>query len=224
MRRSASGSRPAASASASRRWRATCRSSASHYEFDYGGRLEVTRRLDTRTGINANVEVVEQNYDEPAFAAGPIGGGGRDGTRVDGTIGVSRRLTARQTIAFDVGYEDKDADYRPYAYQGAHASVAYSALLGRGSYLSLVGSVRDYRYKAADLLFTTVRRHDVRSFARFALGAPLSAFTTSGATADFREHLILEGAVSYTRRDAKLPYLDYDSVGAETRLIYRFGS
>ncbi len=196
----------------------------SHYEFDYGGRVEVTRRIDTRTGINASVEVVEQNYDEPVFAAGPIGGGGRDGTRVDGTIGVSRRLTARQTIAFDVGYEDKDADYRPYAYQGAHASLAYSALLGRGSYLSLAGSVRDYRYKAPDLLFTTVRRHDVRSFARFALGAPLSAFTTSGATADFREHLILEGAVSYTRRDAKLPYLDYDSVGAETRLIYRFGS
>ena len=64
----------------------------------------------------------------------------------------------------------------------------------------------------------------MRSFARIAIGAPFSAFTTSGATNDFREHLILEGALSYTRRDAKFPYLDYDSVGAETRLIYRFGS
>ncbi|QXQ06880.1 hypothetical protein KX816_02095 [Sphingosinicellaceae bacterium] len=97
-------------------------------------------------------------------------------------------------------------------------------MLGRGSYFSLVGSVRDYRYKAPDLLFTTVKRHDVRSFARLALGAPLSAFTTAGSTADFRERLLLEGALSYTRRDAREPYLDYDSVGAETRLIYRFGS
>ncbi len=194
------------------------------YEFDYGGRVEVTRRLDTRSAINANVEVVDQSYDEPAFAVNPLNGNARDGVRVDGTIGISHRLTARQTIAFDVGFEDKDAGYRPYAYSGPHATLAYSALLGRGSYLSVVGSVRDYRYKAPDLLFTTVRRNDVRSFARFALGAPLSAFTASGSTADFREHLILEGALSYTRRDAKFPYLDYDSVGAETRLIYRFGS
>ena len=195
-----------------------------HYEFEYGGRVELTRRLDTRTGLSASVEVTDQNYDEPSFAQNPAGDNGRDGTRVDGTIGVVTRLTARQTLAFDIGYENKDADYRPYAYAGPHATLAYSALLGRGSYLSLVGSVRDYRYKAPDLSITTVRRHDVRSFARFAIGAPFSAFTASGSTNDFREHLILEGALSYTRRDARQPYLDYDSVGAETRLIYRFGS
>lgn len=195
-----------------------------HYEFDYGGRVELTRRLGARTGLNASVEVVDQSYDEPSFAQNPAGNDGRDGVRVDGSVGITTRLTARQTIAFDFGYEDKDANYRPYSYGGPHATLAYSALLGRGSYLSLVGSVRDYRYKAPDVSFTTVRRHDVRSFARLAIGAPFSAFTASGATNDFREHLILEGALSYTRRDARQPYLDYDSVGAETRLIYRFGS
>jgi len=195
-----------------------------HYEFDYGGRVEVSRRLGTRSSIDANIEVVQQNYDEPGFAVVPFFGNGRDGTRIDGTIGFTTRLTARQTLSFNVGYEDKDADYLPFAYRGAHASFAYSALLGRGSYLSLVGSVRDYRYRRPDLLFTTVKRHDTRTFARVALGGPLSAFTAAGSTADFRERLILEGALSYTRRDAKAPYLDYDSVGAETRLIYRFGS
>ena len=195
-----------------------------HYEFDYGGRLELSHRLGTRSSLNGRLEVVDQNYDEPSFALDPLGGDGRDGTRITGSVGFSTRLTARQTIGFDIGYEDKDADYRPFAYRGAFASAAYSALLGRGSYFSLTGSVRDYRYRAPDLLFTTVKRHDVRSFARLALGGPLSAFTADGATADFREHLLIEGALSYTRRDAKLPYLDYDSVGAETRLIYRFGS
>ncbi len=195
-----------------------------HYEFDYGGRLELSYRFDTRTSLNASVEVVDQDYDDPSFAIDLLGGNGRDGTRVDGSIGLTTRLTARQTLGFSIGYEDKDAAYRPYAYHGFHASFAYSALLGRGSYLSLAGSVRDYRYRAADLLITPVRRHDTRTFARFALGAPFSAFTADGATADFRERLILEGALSYTRRDARQPYLDYDSVGAETRLIYRFGS
>ena len=196
----------------------------SHYETDYGGRLEVTRKLNPRTGLNAALEVVQQNYNEPDFAVDPQGNQGRDGARIDGEVGFVTRLTARQTFAFNIGYEDKDASYRPFAYHGAFASVAYSALLGRGSYLSFAGQVRDYRYKAADLLITPVVRHDVRSFARLALGGPLSAFTASGSTADFREHLILEGAISYTRRDARAPYLDYDSFGAETRLIYRFGS
>lgn len=194
-----------------------------HYEFDYGGRIDVTRRIGTRIAVNATLEVVDQDYEEPGFALTPAFGDGRDGTRIDGSIGVSARLTARQTLAINIGYEDKDAAYLPFAYRGPHVSAAYSALLGRGAYASLTGVVRRYNYRAADLLIAPVRRRDTRSFARFALGAPLSAFTASGITSDFRERLLLEGALSYTRRDARAPFLDYDSVGAETRLIYRFG-
>jgi len=193
-----------------------------HYEFDYGARLELTRRLGTRTALNATLEVVDQDYDEPGTALAGLGDG-RDGMRIDGSIGISTRLTARQTLSFEVGYDDKDADYRPFAYNGPHASAAYAALLGRGGYASLSAQVRRYNYRAADLLVSPVRRRDTRSFFRAALGAPLSAFSASGVTSDFRERLLLEGAINYTRRDARLPYLDYDSFGAETRLIYRFG-
>ena len=194
-----------------------------HYEFDYGARAELTRRLGTRTALNATLEVVEQDYDEPGIALAGLGDG-RDGTRIDGSIGVATRLTARQTLSFDVGYEDKDADHLPFAYRGPHASAAYAALLGRGGYASLSAQVRRYNYRAADLTISPVRRRDTRSFFRAVLGAPLSAFSASGVTNDFRERLLLEGAISYIRRDARLPFLDYDSFGAETRLIYRFGS
>ena len=194
-----------------------------HYEFDYGGRVELTRRVNPRLALNASLEVVDQKYDEPVGSIAPTTGDGRDGTRIDGTVGLTTRLTARQTFAFEIGYEDKDADYEPFAYHGPHAYAAYSALLGRGSYTSLAASVRRYIYDSPDPLFTSVKRKDTRTFVRLALGAPLSAFTASGSTADFRERLRLEGALSYTRRDSRTPYLDYDSVGAETRLIYRFG-
>lgn len=193
-----------------------------HYQFDYGGRVELSRRLGTRTALSATLEVVDQDYDVAGFAL-PGLGDGRDGTRIDGSIGFSTRLTARQTLSLEVGYDDKDADYRPFAYSGPHASAAYAALLGRGGYASLSAQVRRYNYRAADLLVSPVRRRDTRSFFRAALGAPLSAFTASGVTSDFRERLLIEGAVNYNRRDARLPYLDYDSFGAETRLIYRFG-
>lgn len=192
------------------------------YQFDYGGRVELSRRLGTRTTLNATLEVVDQDYDEAGFAL-PGLGDGRDGTRIDGSIGLSTRLTARQTLSFNIGYDDKDADYLPFAYRGPHASAAYGALLGRGGYASLSAQVRRFNYRAADLLVSPVRRRDTRSFFRAALGAPLSAFTASGVTSDFRERLLLEGAVSYNRRDSRAPYLDYDSFGAETRLIYRFG-
>ena len=65
---------------------------------------------------------------------------------------------------------------------------------------------------------------DTRSFARMALGAPISAFTTSGVTGDYREKLRLEGAINYSRQDTTAPYVDYDSVGGELRLIWRFGN
>lgn len=193
-----------------------------HYQFDYGGRIELRRRLGSRTAINASLEVVDQDYDDVGFGL-PGLGDGRDGVRIDGSIGISTRLTARQTLSLDIGYDDKDADYRPFAYRGAYASAAYAALLGRGGYASLSAQVRRFNYRAADLLVSPVRRRDTRSFFRAALGAPLSAFTVSGVTSDFRERLLLEGAISYNRRDSRAPYLDYDSFGAETRLIYRFG-
>ena len=67
-------------------------------------------------------------------------------------------------------------------------------------------------------------RDDVRTHARLALGAPLSAFTARGATGDVRERVTLEGALNYSSRESSSPLSDYDGWGAELRLIWRFGA
>ena len=193
------------------------------YLTEYGGRAEISRRAGTRTSIGATTEVVQQDYaasslDVLAPVADP-----RTGRRIEGALSVTHRLDARHSLSAQIGYEDKQANYKPFGYAGPYVFAAYGAQLGRGSYFSLAGTARRQKYDGVDPIFSAIERRDLRSFARAALGAPLSAFTTRGVTGDFRERLRLEGAVSYSRQDTREPYVDFDSVGAELRLIWRFG-
>ena len=71
--------------------------------------------------------------------------------------------------------------------------------------------------------FEPTRREDQRTYARAALGAPISAFSREGATGDIREDLKIEGAVNYTGRETEPPLADFEGWGAELRLIWRFG-
>ena len=56
-----------------------------------------------------------------------------------------------------------------------------------------------------------------------ALGAPLSSFWPQKATGDYRENIILEGAMSYEERTSKGPIAAYNDLGFEARLIWKFG-
>lgn len=193
------------------------------YLTEYGGRAEISRRAGAQTSFGASVEAVHQDYaasslDVLAPVANP-----RTGRRVDGAVSVTHRLTARQTLSGQIGYEDKQANYKPFGYNGPYIFAAYSAQLGRGSSFSLAATARRLNYDAVDPIFSAITRKDTRSFVRAALGAPLSAFSAKGVTGDIRERLRLEGAISYSRSDTREPYVDFDSVGAELRLLWRFG-
>ncbi len=194
------------------------------YLTEYGGRLDLTRRAGAKTSLGASLEVTQQDYATTSLEVLLTTPKPRSGRRIDGALSLTHRLTVRQTISAQLGYEDKAANYQPFANHGPYMFVAYLAQIGRGSYLNLAGTLRKVDYKAPDPIFTgATTRRDTRGFVRAALGAPLSAFTTKGVTGDFRERLRLEGAVSYSRQDTRAPYVDFDSVGAELRLIYRFG-
>lgn len=192
------------------------------YLDEWGGRIETTTPLSPRTALIGSLEVVDQGFSEADTIIGLPQAEGRDGVRLDVGLGLSHRLTARQTIGVEAGWEDKDAELASLAYAGPRLYAAYMALLGRGAYASLSAMLRFLDYDAVDPL-TGVERKDSRVYVRGALGAPFSAFTASGATGDFREALRLEGSLNYALREARAPYLDYDSVGAEVRMIYRFG-
>ncbi|HEX4861424.1 MAG TPA: hypothetical protein VFV07_09320, partial [Rhizomicrobium sp.] len=177
---------------------------------EYGGRGELSVRLDTATTLSASGEAVWQDYNEPLIGA--LNAGAR--YSVQG--GVTYRIDSHATIAATGGYETHVASYKPFGYDAPFAGLNFHDLLGSGVYLDVQGDMRWVGYRAKDTLFLfNTKRYDTDVFARAAVGVPLSAFSAEGATADGLENFALEGSVNYAKRNRSFPLADYDGFGGE---------
>lgn len=200
------------------------------YMREVGVKAQTRWRLSTATTVSVSGEAVSQTFDEPAvdaLALALVIGGTRDGWRYDLNLGVTHRLDARSSLGISVGWQDKQADYEPFGYSGPSVRGRYDFGTRRGQYLAISGGIQWLDYDAPDpvfLGFATPAREDVRSWGRVAVGAPFAAFTEAGATGDWRQDVVIEGALTYGARDSLAPLADYDSWGAEMRLIWRFGA
>lgn len=198
------------------------------YMHEVGVKAQARWRTSNATALSVSGEAVSQTFDEPAVdALALLIGGDRDGWRYDFNVGVTHRLGARGSIGVSAGWQDKQAGYEPFAYSGPGVQARYDRSARRGQYLAISGGVQWLDYDAPDLVFiglTAAAREDIRSWARIAVGAPISALTKVGATGDWRQDVGIEGALTYNARDSLAPLADYDSWGAELRLTWRFGA
>ncbi len=199
----------------------------SPYLTEYGAHLQQDWHPNPATTLSLSVEAAKQDFREPPvdFWA-PYIGGSHDGWRGDVQAGISYRLDAQQTIGGVASYEYKLASYGPFSYQAPGIEGYYHRLLGRGAYLDVMGDVRWVNYRKVDTFFlypATKKRSDTDAFLRTAIGVPLSAFSSNGATGDEWENIVLEGSVTYTSRNTIFPLADYDSSGLMLRLVWRFG-
>ena len=201
-----------------------------HYMDEVGVKGQARWRTSPATTFSLSGEAVSQTFDEPAVDAlvqTLVIPGDRDGWRYDVTLGLAHRLDARSTVGVSAGWQDKQADYEPFGYSGPSVQARYDTATRRGQYLAISGGVQWLEYDAPDPVFIgpgSAAREDVRSWARVAVGAPISAFTASGATGDWRQDVGIEGALTYGARNSESPLADYDSLGAELRLTWRFGA
>ena len=196
------------------------------YLTEFGGQGQFSWQPTTSSALTGAFEVVDQSYHEPSVdALKPfLLHGTHDGIRYNMSVGGFYRFDAFSSLALNVGYEGDDAGYRPFSYDSAFLNGNFHALLGRGAYLDATGDLSYVKYRARDFVFLFGRqREDLRTDARLALGAPLSAFSEEGATGDCRENLIVEGAVSFADRTTRLPLAPFHSLGGELRLIWKFG-
>lgn len=198
------------------------------YMREVGARAQARWRTGPATTVSLSGEAVSQTFDEPAVdALALIIGGDRDGWRYDVNLGLTHRLNARSSVGVSVGWQDKQADYEPFGYSGPSLQGRFDTGSLRGQYLAVSGGLQWLDYDAPDPVFVgfgAPAREDVRSWARVAVGAPISAFTAAGATGDWRQDVGIEGALTYGSRDSLAPLADYDSWGAELRLTWRFGA
>ncbi len=199
------------------------------YLVETGVRGQASWRLTNATTLSLSGEAVNQAFDEPAVDAAAallLIDGDRDGWRYDVKLGISHRISGRSSVGVSLGWQDKQADYEPFGYSGPGVQAYFDTSTRRGQYLTLAAGTQFLKYDAPDpffLGFGSSTREDVRSWARLAVGAPLSAFTQAGGTGDWREDLNVEAAVTYGSRESEAPLADYDSWGAELRLAWRFG-
>lgn len=198
------------------------------YMREVGAKAQASWRTSNATTVSVSGEAVSQTFDEPAVdALAGIIGGDRDGWRYSVNVGVTHRLSARSSVGVSAGWQDKQADYEPFGYSGPSLQARYDIGARRGQYLAISGGMQWLDYDAPDPVFIgfgTPAREDVRSWARVAVGAPISAFTSVGATGDWRQDVGIEGALTYGARDSLAPLADYHSWGAELRLTWRFGA
>lgn len=151
-------------------------------------------------------EVVHQDYvGSNAFFS-------RDGERFDLALFYENRPNTDTAYTIGAAFEHKTADTKSLGYTGGRLFAGLRMPVGAGGAYTNLSST--YRYtKFRDPGFGLARR-DHRWFSRAAVGIPVAAI---GADA--------EAAISYTMRDYnKGTFLkDYNSVGAELRLIWTFG-
>ena len=195
------------------------------YLAEYGGRAAFNWNPNTSVTWIASVEGVGQSFHEPfvkqfvpTFLSGT-----HNGARYDVTFGVSYRASATDTLSGAIGYEMKTAGYEPFAYDSPIIDANYQSLLGGGAYFDLGGEIRYFDYRKFDAFFLQTHRQDMRGSGRMAIGAPLSSFWPQKATGDFRENIILEGAMTYSERTSNGVIAPYSDLGAELRVIWKFG-
>ncbi len=194
---------------------------------EFGGRADFGWRYTNALTVRGHVEAVDQDFEEPLIDfLSFVLGGDRDGTRFNIGASVNNRFTARSSFDLGVDYEAKDADYAPFGYSGPRVWGAFDHRFDKGVYVTASGSIRWVEYDEEDPFFLGVgiTREDTRANARIAVGAPLSAFTAAGTTGDYREDVVLEGALTYGSRDSTSPIADFDGWGADLRLVWRFGA
>ena len=178
------------------------------YFAEYGGQAEISVTAGSgRFALRG--EVVHQDY------AGSLPFFDRDGTRTDIALDYQQRSIAGLIWVVGGAFEHKIANSPNFglAYDGGRIyAAARLPLNASGTYADLSATVRYIDHQAAPF---GLDRKEIRSFTRAAIGTPL-----------WGRGLDIEAAASYTRRDFNQTsrLRDYDSVGAELRLIWNFGS
>jgi hypothetical protein len=198
------------------------------YLVEYGGNAQGTWHQSPWITWNASAEFVGQSYHEPRifvfFPILEIINDPHQGERFTVSAGGTFRLNAYSTLSANLGFEGKRARYKAYGYDDAFLNADYHVLLGRGVYGDLSGDYRFVDYRAHDDTLLDILRQDSRGDARLAFGAPISAFYDEGATGDWRENVIVEESVSYAARTSRSPVAQFNSLGAQLRVIWQFGS
>ena len=177
------------------------------YVTEYGGQGELLFGQATDSRIRVRLEGVVQDYSNRNFP-----GNDADGVRFDLSAAYEARIGERGFVTVGAAGEYKNADEREFGYRGGRIFAAYQHSFANRDYLTLTGTLRHIDFRNQRFV---PDRKDTRAYARLAYAIALG-----------QSGLFVEGAATYTYRRSKLDDFfslrTYRSLGAETRLIWKF--
>lgn len=166
-----------------------------------GGQFRASYLWDGHSRLSLEAEVVHEDFVGPFV----------DGEHYDLALTYARQQTGGASFFFGAAGEKKTASFAGSSYHAFRLMAgARLPIDSRGSYVNLSSTFRLVDFKDVEFV---PRQTDKRFHNRLAVGTPI-----------FGDRLIAEAAVSHSLRDYnKASFLeDYDSVGAEIRLIFNF--
>lgn len=171
------------------------------YATEYGGQVRFSAPAGEHGRMVLNAEAVRQDYRFQYM----------DGEHYDFAASYEARPSGRLSYVVGLGGEYQTASPSSNGYVAARLIVGVNRILDKGgSYVDLSSTVRYVDFGASAFY----HRRDIRLFNRLALGTPLG-----------HSGLYAEAAASYTYRgyDQSVGLSDYNSLGGELRLIWKFG-
>jgi Tetratricopeptide repeat len=184
------------------------------YVTEYGGQGEISLPAGEDQRVRLRAEAVYQDYS----GVGP--GVAGEGMRYDLSAALEGKTAGDGRYAIGIGAELKDGRVKDFGYVGVRAFAAAQWPVGdQGHYVNLSSTLRFIDFKDNP---PVLDRKDTRIFARAAYGLPIST-----------DRLFVEAGVNYTARlinnritapppPVAIGVADYDSVGAELRLVFKF--
>lgn len=195
------------------------------YLEELGLQGRMTRDFTPRTRGAINVGWHNQEYSS-VFGDGD-NSTARDGDRFDLTASIRHIFSPMYRASLAASYRNKsvDTDDAPdgfdaaafFGYEFYGVQAGFDVVWQNGTYVNTAAIYRDYEYEGSEL--AGFQRSDDFLFGRAALGIPLAAIWPENSAV---EPLVFETAVTVMDRDSTQDTFDFDSIGAVTRMIYRF--
>lgn len=185
------------------------------YLEEIGGQMRFTRDITPKSRGVLSLSYHGQEYSN-IFGDGD-NSADRDGDRFDVSASLFHSFSPKYRASVGLSYRDKTVDLAAaeefFAYDFIGGSAGFKVFWPTGMYVDTAAIYRDYDYKG--------ERSDEFVYLRGAYGLPLSCFFGDRAKS-FTEPFLVETAISYSDRASNQDAFNFDSVGAEARLIYRF--
>ncbi len=184
--------------------------SGSKYLTQIGPKLSVSTDISSDTKLMFSGAYYDQDYKDLAFTFGETT---RSGDKVSILAAIRKKLSGNAVIGASIGYDDKSATNKDFAYNGLRFGVDFKNTLESGVYLK---GRADYRMLNYDSAFPGVKRDDDHISGRISVGVPLSNMGSQS------NNIAIEGGLTYLNRNSNFAGLDYENFGAELKLIFDF--